>query len=378
MGTDNFRPADPTPVAPNPAPQVDGRPMYDENGNPYAQQINGTPYVPYGPTDPNWVYISAGQHPPTDDSIEWADNPYQNIAQHAGGNELGKELRDAEDFAGPHHAGPYNPDDKNGGFGDTSPWTDPTDYMFGGYKYGAEDFRQMYDAQATAAQNRVGPQMDNSAWLAARGQDIQGRQAQTDATAAYAAMANGSGPSMAGAQMAQARDQGVAAQLAAGGNPYAAAMAGAGRMQAANAQLGQARGQELSAAMAGQAGASSALTQGNMQRYGLSQQNAFRQADLDLQQRARNDAMAQMYGNLSYGVSAAQLKAAQQFESQEAYSRLTEKGLLNQVQQARQVAETQQRAAAIGAGAAVGASVMNYGGGNSAPSGPDYSEYDAG
>lgn len=211
-----------------------------------------------------------------------------------------------------------------------SPYTklaNPTVGEWGGQRGGAEAEQSRYQQMGAAAQGRTGPQIDPTQYNADRGMEDTDRARQTSQLGALGATLNGTaGPSVAqqqlGAGLAQARAQ--QASLAAGARGGGANLAAA-RQDAVEAGAtlgGQAanqsrllKAQEWNAAL-GNAG--SALNQrriADLQRQGLSADQAANQAKLEMDQRGRNDALQQGYEALAHNVGTTQLGARERAEA---------------------------------------------------------------
>ena len=170
----------------------------------------------------------------------------------------------------------------------------------------AKEEEDRYKALAAAADNRQSAQMNLDMYNSDRGLDLQSRGNQDTALGKYLDLANGKGPSLAQAQanlgMAQSNAQqaSIAAGARGGGaNLVAAQQAGANAAGAASANvIGQAtmaREKEQMDALAGYGQMATQMRANDLQRSGLSEQQAYQQATIEQNQHQLNDAR-----NLNY------------------------------------------------------------------------------
>jgi hypothetical protein len=172
-------------------------------------------------------------------------------------------------------------------------------YEYGGYAGGDRDEENRYQGLASAADLRAAPQMDRAAYNAQRALELQHAGAQGQGLGYYRSMIDGTGPSLAAQQQAAGLSAAGAQGQQIMGNARGAqgligaqnAGIGAGGAGAANAfgmgATGRA-GEELGA-LHGYAGLAQQQRGQDLQRAGLSGEQAYRQAQLEAGQRAMND-----------------------------------------------------------------------------------------
>lgn len=252
--------------------------------------------------------------------------------------------------------------------------TNPSVYNYGG-KYGfARQEANRYGDIANAADSRQAAQIDNNNYFTDRRMEVGamgGRAAQQDALSRYMDMYTGNGPSVANAQMNQAFAQnraqaaGLAANARGGGANLAFAQrAGADAAAAGNSgaagQAMTARGQEQLGALGGYTQIASQQRAQDLQRQGLSAEQAFRQAQLEQQQHALNDARNLAYEGLRKEVFEDQAHYAQAGEAENAAAQA--KNAQRAFQQ-KQADRDQNNKLITGATGAVGGVVGAYAGG---------------
>lgn len=209
----------------------------------------------------------------------------------------------------------------------SQPFDQRDSYEYAGYAGGAENARKGLANQADRAATRTGPQIDNT-------------QASGDLASAIGARGNEqylgnylSGVMSGAATPAQAQlaqqtfaAQGAQRSAAASGRGFGA-MAGAPRNGllaaqqigiAGNQQLAIQRAQDMAMARDQYGSVVDAMRGQDLASRGMLQDQAYRQAQLEDEQRARNDQMAQFYLGERYKVGTAQLGANQDFESHNA------------------------------------------------------------
>lgn len=186
---------------------------------------------------------------------------------------------------------------------------DPNAFELGGKAGFADAEAQRFQGMGDWAQTRD-PAQFNQATIA------QARDAQTGALGMYQDAAMGRGPSAAQSQLRMGLDQAVRDQAgmaasARGGALARSSLGLAGANNAATLQgqaVGQSamlRAQEQQAGMAGYAGMANALR-------GVDQQQMMAQAQMEADQRARNDAYQQWAESAANSVRGQQLAAAMQ------------------------------------------------------------------
>lgn len=206
--------------------------------------------------------------------------------------------------------------------------------QFGGKGGGANYAANMYGQLATDARHRTGPQIDNAQATADYGLSMEGRNqqniargSQSDALGLQRAAAMGQVPSAAQIQMQSGIDAATRAQMAmansakGGGSAMAAAQrqalsSGADMQMQGVQQKAALRAQEMEAArnsyMQGATGIRGQDLNSraqDLQQMGLSQDQAYRQAQLEAGQRALNDQTGLGYSGLANQVMLGQLSA---------------------------------------------------------------------
>ena len=188
----------------------------------------------------------------------------------------------------------------------------PTSGYYGGEQGFADTEAQRLGAAANAANDRPGAHIDTNNYYSDRNLELTSRNAQRLGMMHYLDLANGQG-SLVDTQMRQAVAQNNAQQASfaasargSGGNLIAAQQASS---NAAANMSGQAAGQAAVARNAQQIGALQGYGQaaGNLraqdlQRSGMSAEQGYRQAQIEQQQHALNDARNLGYENLRKGV----------------------------------------------------------------------------
>ncbi|MBV9311549.1 MAG: hypothetical protein JOZ73_11990 [Solirubrobacterales bacterium] len=169
---------------------------------------------------------------------------------------------------------------------------------------------------------------------------LQSRRMQGQQLAQYAAIMRGAPTAaqrqvQAGTQQAAAAQQGIASSYRGQGAGIAAAhmaaLYGGAQARAVGSQnLALQQQQDQIAATQGYSGLANQLRQSDLARQGMSQDQAYRVAQMQGQNNAQNDAMEQYYAQQGFNVENQQLQAAGQYESQDAYNKLGSAGLLAQ------------------------------------------------
>lgn len=165
---------------------------------------------------------------------------------------------------------------------------------------------------ADAAQGRAGVQANMAQYDQSRALAMAGRGATDDALGMYRDAAMGKGPSAAQAmlQMGLDRNNAAASSMAAsargGGGNLALAGRGAMMQQAQNNMQGQQqaamlRAQEQQAGMAGFANLGTQRRAQDLQAMGMDADTAFRQAQIEADQRRQNDTVSLGYEGLRQG-----------------------------------------------------------------------------
>lgn len=195
-------------------------------------------------------------------------------------------------------------------------WTNvaqPSAYEYGQEPGTAAKEEQRYADMAHQADFRQGAQIDNSNYYGDRGMELGARGSQSYGLAKYLDLAEGRGPSAATAAYNQAVAQGNAQQAsiaasARGGGANLVAAQQAGANAAAN-MTGQAAGsyatakaQEQIAALGGFSNLASQARAQDLQREGLSADQAYKQAQLEQQQHTLNDARNITYEQMRQNV----------------------------------------------------------------------------
>lgn len=164
-----------------------------------------------------------------------------------------------------------------------------------------------------AAQQRTGVQIDNYDANEQFARALQARGNQQYLAGLYQQQLTGQGPSAAQLQGQQSLDQAIAAQHAAN---LGASYGGGNAMLASNAQFAGARSAEVGAAAGGYGKTAFQMRGGDLTQMGMQQQQAYRQAQLEAEQRARNDAMAQFYVGQQNDIARQQLHAREAYQAQ--------------------------------------------------------------
>ena len=206
-------------------------------------------------------------------------------------------------------------------------------YDWGGSGTGAADDIFQLGLQNDAAQQRTGVKIDNYDANEQFANALKARQNQQYLAGLYNQQLTGQGPSAANLGGQQSLDQAIAAQHGAG---LGASYGGGNAMLASNAQFAGARGAEVNAAATGYGGTVTGMRGGDISTMGLHQQQAYRQAQLEAAQRARNDAMAQFYVNQQNQIAADQLHAREAYQAQRDSNANYETGMYDKRQQRRQ------------------------------------------
>lgn len=227
-------------------------------------------------------------------------------------------------------------------------------FDWGGSGTGAQDDIFQNQLANDAAQQRTGVAIDNGAANAQFANALAARKNQQYLTGLYSQQLSGRGPSAANLGGQASLDAAIAAQHGAG---MGANATGGTSMLSSNAQFAGARGQETAAAAAGYGGTAQAMRGGDLSTMGLQQQQAYRQAELEANQRARNDQMAQFYVNQQNQIAAQQLHAREAYQAQRDANALAAQGLYNKQQQRRQ----QQAADDVNGGVAVLGTLLSAG-----------------
>ena len=222
------------------------------------------------------------------------------------------------------------------GAGINDPTVNGNAYQYGGKQGGAAAQNAQYQGLAAAQAAQQGAQIQNQYDPRDQSQ-VQGTLGQLGSF--YQGQMNGTGPSLASAQMQQATDQSIAAQMAAansarGGLAGAAAQRqasqqGAAMQQNAAQQSMQGRIQEEYNAAQGMQGVGQ-LSEGEQN---INAQTAYQQAALQQQQQDINARSALGYGQLENQVNTEQLNAQQQQQAQQSSNYLAASGMgMNQSQ----------------------------------------------
>lgn len=195
-------------------------------------------------------------------------------------------------------------------------------YQYGGYQGGAAAAEQGYAQAGQAALNQQAAQINNPYAAADRAAVTGNMGSEGSLAAMYANMAQGKGPNLAQAQLNQATDQSIQAQLAAARSGPGGALGAAGaargaqmsgvQTQQANAQQAaianiqqQQMAAQAAAGLYGQVGSQA----GQLQQF--SQGAAAQQAQLQEQQQALGAQTGLGYAGLGANVAQAQLGAQQ-------------------------------------------------------------------
>lgn len=206
--------------------------------------------------------------------------------------------------------------------------TGQTRDQFGVNPGGAEQDVNRLRGMGEAAQQRQGAQIDNTQYDAARQQEIASRIAQQGIGQQFGRVISGAAPSVAGAQQNAGLSSNMRAQLAGAAGARGAGQVGLAQSVAAgqganNAaqMIGQAatsRANETSNAFGGQMNMQAEMRAQDLQRAGLSADQAYKQAQIEQQQRAYNDQQQLSFEQLGNQVAAQQLAANQMAEQHNA------------------------------------------------------------
>jgi hypothetical protein len=232
-------------------------------------------------------------------------------------------------------------------------------FDWGGSGTGAQDDIFQNQLANDAAQQRTGVKLDNYDANEQFANALKARQNQQYLGGLYKQQLSGQGPSAANLGGQASLDAAIAAQHGAG---LGASYGGGNSMLSSNAQFAGARGQETAAAAAGFGGNAQAMRGGDLSTMSLQQQQAYRQAQLEAEQRKRNDQMAQFYVNQSNQISAQQLHARESYQAQRDANALAAQGLYNQQQQRRQQQTADDVNGAIAVGGMLASAGQNSGG----------------
>lgn len=228
---------------------------------------------------------------------------------------------------------------------------------------GSEDEIARLRALGAGAANRQAVQMDNSQYNADRAAEAETRLGQGQLGGYYDRALAGNAPSVAleqqrmglagGMQQALAARAGARGNASLGGLQSAAAGTGMSAGMGAIGQGSSARGAEQAGLMAGNLSLSDQLRAADLQRQKLSQQQAYRQAQIEAQQLGYNDAMQLNAEKLAEDVGAQQLGANLTAEAQNQTvannnARIIQAG--NEAQKQKNDADTQ---AIVGTGSAL-------------------------
>lgn len=196
-------------------------------------------------------------------------------------------------------------------------------FAWGGQRGGAQDDVNLLQQQNAAVQRRGAVQLDTTAADLYRQTAIEDQKRQAQLAEMYQQQLTGRGPSAAqiGGQasleqalQAQAAQAGQASnQNALAGAQLGAAASGAQGMLQSNGQFASARGQETAAAASGYGKNAQAMRAQDLMQAGMSQEQAYHQAQLEAAERARKDAMAQFYTGQENDIQRQQLSANQQY-----------------------------------------------------------------
>ena len=237
---------------------------------------------------------------------------------------------------------------------------DPYAGMVGDRLGVAESEEGRLQGLADAAQNGKAAQIDNTLYNQDRANEMAARGMQSAGLDAYRGVIQGQGPSTAAVQQRQGFDaaaQGAAASFGGrgGGVGLAAsqrqAMQGqAGAMGQANAQAATARLGEITSAMSGYSALAQNQRAADLQRQGLSADQAYQQAELEAKQRDLNAQTALKYEGLKQSMYGMQQQGSEYNESQNynAYRQGTEVGQQQSEQRAQTNGQVVQGAAAVG------------------------------
>ena len=222
------------------------------------------------------------------------------------------------------------------GSGINDPSVNPNAYQYGGQAGGAAAFNQQLSGLAAAQAQQQGAQIQN--------QYDPRDQAQMQGVLGslgnfYQGQLNGTGPSLASAQMQQATDQSIAAQMAAA-NSARGSLAGASAMRGASQQAAAMQQGAAQQAMQGRIQEEYNAAQG-MQGVGqlslgeqqANMQMAAQQAQLQEEQQKINAAAAQGYAGMENQTNVEQMNAQMAQQAQESQDYLAASGMgMNQSQ----------------------------------------------
>lgn len=210
----------------------------------------------------------------------------------------------------------YDPNARSG-----PPRADPTLYYYGGERGLANDEALRMSQLGASWGGMQAPQIDYSGANRYSGLADQSRAEGLNALGLQREAAMGNAPSQAAILMGQANDQAMANQmsLAAGARgPAAMAMSQQSALgnqanmatQSAN-NIGALRAQEMAQARGAYSQQTAALRAQDLQAQGMSADQAYRQAGLEMQQRGLGAQTQLAYENLGYGIRNSQLAATQ-------------------------------------------------------------------
>lgn len=192
---------------------------------------------------------------------------------------------------------------------------DPNAYQYGGHAGGADEATNRAQGMGADAQGRQGVNIDNSQYNGDRGAESGSRQNQSWGLSQLQNTIQGGTPSVAQNQLmsglahAQAAQQSQVASARGGGANLAAAQRlgseqSAGLAQGANSDAATLRANEIATAMGQYGGLATSMRGNDLQREGMSADQAYRQAQLSDAQRGRNDTFQlgmEGYGNQIQG-----------------------------------------------------------------------------